>query len=54
VEPLVLNKAAGEIKDQYLNASTARDRLNWTPTTTIADGLEQTFDWYREFILGAR
>jgi CDP-glucose 4,6-dehydratase len=54
VEPLVLNKAAGEIKDQYLNASTARDRLNWTPTTTIDDGLKRTFEWYREFVLGAR
>ena len=48
VEPKILNKAEGEIKDQYLNAAKARDVLGWTSAVSLEDGLARTFEWYQE------
>ena len=48
VEPKILNKAEGEIKDQYLNAAKARDVLGWTSSVSLEDGLARTFEWYQE------
>jgi CDP-glucose 4,6-dehydratase len=46
LEPLILNAATGEIKDQYLDASAARNELGWTASTNLDEGLRRTFDWY--------
>jgi len=54
LEPNVLSRAVGEIKDQYLDASLARTELGWAATVTLDDGLLQTFDWYVRLIEGAR
>ena len=48
VEPKILNKAQGEIKDQYLNAAKARDVLGWTSSVPLEAGLSRTFEWYRD------
>lgn len=48
--PLILNKAQGEIKDQYLDATLARSALNWSARVKLEDGLSKTFSWYRDLI----
>lgn len=52
VEPKVLDKAQGEIKDQYLNAAKARDVLGWTSAISLDAGLRSTFEWYRDLLGG--
>lgn len=47
VEPLILDAAVGEIKDQYLDASRARATLGWSCRFSLDDGLRRTVDWYR-------
>jgi CDP-glucose 4,6-dehydratase len=46
LEPLILNSASGEIKDQYLDASAARDQLGWSASMNLDEGLRDTFYWY--------
>jgi len=48
-----LNQASNEIHHQYLSAAKAREMLHWNPLFTLDEGLQQTINWYREF-LGAR
>lgn len=49
-EPDVRNDAVGEIRDQYLSADKARDRLGWTPATNFEAGLRETIAWYRRYL----
>ena len=49
VEPKILNKAEGEIKDQYLNAAKARDELGWTSSVSLESGLARAYAWYADF-----
>lgn len=50
LEPLILNRAQGEIKDQYLDASLAERELGWKATVTLDAGLRGTYGWYRKFL----
>lgn len=52
VEPLVLSRAEGEIKDQRLRTTKARQVLGWSPRYTLQAGLQQTISWYRHFLAG--
>lgn len=52
LKPLVLNKIANEIKDQYLLAQKARGLLGWRPMYAIEDGMRETVEWYRAFFEG--
>jgi CDP-glucose 4,6-dehydratase len=54
LEPQILGKAVGEIKDQYLDASKARRELGWSPTTALEAGLARTFTWYKRLLGDAR
>jgi nucleoside-diphosphate-sugar epimerase len=36
-----------EIWRMYADASKARDRLGWQPTTSLDEGLRRTVEWYR-------
>jgi CDP-glucose 4,6-dehydratase len=54
VEPLVLDRAAGEIHDQYLDATRARTELDWQPAVALEAGLTRTVDWYRRFFATGR
>jgi CDP-glucose 4,6-dehydratase len=54
LEPLVLNRAVGEIKDQYLDASKARTRLGWAAGVSLDRGLTKTFQWYRALHEGTK
>jgi CDP-glucose 4,6-dehydratase len=48
LEPIVQNRASFEIREQYLSDEKARTRLGWAPSYTLADGLEETIDWYKD------
>lgn len=50
LEPDIRNTAKGEIRDQYLSAAKARERLGWTPDYDLEAGLRETIDWYRAFL----
>ena len=54
LSPRILSKASGEIKDQYLDASKARNLLGWAATTSLSTGLAATFDWYERFLVSSR
>lgn len=47
--PVVLGEASNEIQHQYLDASKARDMLNWSPDFTLHDVLARTIDWYQDY-----
>ncbi len=51
VEPVIQNRAVGEIHDQYVSAVKARDALGWSPGYDLDTGLAETIDWYREFLV---
>jgi len=53
VEPLILNTAKSEIKDQHLNSNKAKTVLGWSSGVSITDGLAKTVDWYRNYLLGS-
>jgi CDP-glucose 4,6-dehydratase len=48
LEPVILGQAVGEIRDQHLDPSAARDVLGWTASITLEEGLTRTIPWYRE------
>ena len=50
LEPVILDQAKSEIKDQYLDSSKARRLLAWTPRFTLEQGLGETIRWYRAFL----
>ena len=52
IEPKILNAAQAEIKDQYLDASKARNVLGWNASLSLHDGLTKTYEWYRSFLAG--
>ncbi len=52
LEPIVQNIASSEIREQYLSAEKARRLLEWEPNYTLQGGLQETIDWYREFLAG--
>ncbi len=51
LEPEILNQATNEIKHQYLSAAKARKLLHWQPKYSLAEGLLETINWYKEFLL---
>lgn len=52
LEPVVLNTATHEIKDQTLNAKKARDLIGWEPQWSLEAGLSETIPWYRSLLAG--
>jgi len=51
IEPIILNQASAEIRDQYLDSSKAKRILKWTPLYSLEKGLAQTIDWYKSFLV---
>lgn len=50
LQPQVLNQVkGGEIISQYLSSKKAKDLLNWRPEYSLANGLVETIDWYKNF-----
>jgi CDP-glucose 4,6-dehydratase len=50
LEPVILDTAKAEIKDQYLDAGKAARILGWEPRHGLEEGLEATVAWYRDFM----
>ena len=50
VDPAVLGEAAGEIHDQFLDASRAHTVLGWKTEVELAGGMARTVDWYRTLL----
>jgi CDP-glucose 4,6-dehydratase len=50
LEPVILDNARGEIRDQYLDASKAGRVLGWRPAHSLERGLAATVAWYRSFL----
>ncbi len=50
LEPVILNRARGEIKDQHLDSTKARERLGWSGGYTLDVGLRETIEWYKQFL----
>jgi CDP-glucose 4,6-dehydratase len=46
----ILNKAVCEIRHQYLAAGKAARLLRWKPAYTLEQGLEETINWYRNYL----
>lgn len=50
LEPTILNKAKGEILEQYLSAKKAREMLGWKPIFSVREGLAETIKWYKNYL----
>lgn len=48
-EPIILNEAANEIRDQYLSCEKAKELLGWEAKWGIDKGLKETIEWYVDF-----
>jgi len=46
LEPVIQNVANSEIRQQYLDATKARERLGWRPRYGMKEGIRETVDWY--------
>jgi CDP-glucose 4,6-dehydratase len=49
LQPLVLNEASNEIKNQFLCAEKARRMLRWGPSWDTDDALSETIRWYGDY-----
>src|SRR5580704_2388454 len=47
LQPVIQNIASSEIREQYLDASKARERLGWRPRYGMEEAIRETVDWYR-------
>ena len=47
IEPIILNSAKNEIKDQHLDSSKAKNVLGWRSNFTLSQGLIETINWYK-------
>jgi CDP-glucose 4,6-dehydratase len=50
IKPIIANSAKSEIKDQHLDSKKAREILGWSSKVTLKEGLELTYDWYRNYL----
>jgi CDP-glucose 4,6-dehydratase len=48
--PIILDTATMEIRDQTLDATKAREQLNWRPSWSLERGLDETVTWYRKHL----
>lgn len=46
----IRNEANNEIREQWLSAKKARERLGWAPLFSLEEGLKRTVAWYRELL----
>lgn len=49
LEPIILNQASNEIREQALSGEKARRVLNWAPQFGLNDALKRTIEWYRTY-----
>lgn len=49
LQPVILNQASHEIREQFLDCTKARTRLGWRPQYSLGTGLSHTIAWYRNY-----
>lgn len=49
LQPVILNEASNEIREQYLSIDKAIKLLDWKPKYTLEEGLLKTINWYKDF-----
>ena len=42
---------AGEVRHNWTDVTKAREKLGWTPRTSLPDGLALTWSWFRDHAL---
>jgi CDP-glucose 4,6-dehydratase len=47
LEPVIQNIASSEIREQYLDATKARQQLGWSPKYGMEEALRETIAWYK-------
>jgi CDP-glucose 4,6-dehydratase len=52
LQPVVRDQVKNEIKDQYLSARKARERLGWQAKFSLNEGLGRTIEWYKIYLKG--
>ncbi|HWX56737.1 MAG TPA: NAD-dependent epimerase/dehydratase family protein [Verrucomicrobiae bacterium] len=50
LKPEVRNEANYEIREQFLSAKLARERLRWKPEFALDEGLKRAITWYEELL----
>ena len=50
LEPVILDTARHEIRDQYLDSAKARRLLGWSAQYELDGALKETIGWYRKFL----
>lgn len=50
LNPVILNEAKYEIREQYLSIAKARKLLSWNPQVSLEEGLRMTLEWYKEYL----
>lgn len=50
IKPKVLGGASDELKAQHINYDFAKETIGWSPKTSIDDGLDMTFFWYKKYL----
>lgn len=53
LEPDIRSEASNEIPHQYLSAAKARKMLGWKPLYELERGLDETIEWYRQYLSGS-
>ena len=48
LKPIIQNIVTTEVREQYLDATKARERLGWRPQYGMKEAISETVDWYRE------
>lgn len=54
IEPKILGKTSGEIKNQYLSCKKAREMLGWKHQYDLDIGLKETYRWYKNFFMSEK
>lgn len=50
LQPVILDEATSEIREQYLDCTKAKSVLGWAPLYTLEDGLRRTLEWYARWL----
>jgi CDP-glucose 4,6-dehydratase len=50
LEPVILNRASGEVREQYLTAEKAKKVLGWSPQFSMEKGLRRSIEWYQAYL----
>jgi CDP-glucose 4,6-dehydratase len=50
LQPIFLNEATNEIQHQYLSSEKAKKLLNWRSHYQLDTALQETIDWYTNFL----